>query len=510
MSSGVWWPSRSDLRAWARTLLPLALAVSTLCCPRLSAAAQIEDGSWTPPVRIGRLSHDDANPSPTAIVDGDGTIHVFWIDRLGDEPVFVINYTRQEGGAWAQPVEIIAPPYMRADQLHAALDDRGDIHLIWRSRSDLYHSQAHVSQVLAAQSWAGVRRIPLDQDADGLSFHVSAGGRMDLVYTDGVVQTAHHIYSTDYGASWSMPTLVGETPPGERPPEMALSTTDVQRDGRGRLHVVWTNKIPQRAYYARSDDDGATWTSPLELPAPADHDFVYQLSPTVVAVGDDVIHVSWLGAYYYSDEGTVPAKYRFHIWSADGGASWSNLANILEGVQGHNGPNSMVVDSTGTVHLISVGGFGPGAIHWVEYIQWRGRRWSEMFLVPGTRSDQWSVDGPAASHLAISTGNRLHVVWRTNDEGMWYSTRQVDSPYVASLPVPTARPAAAPTVVPAADSGQTTGHVEKPEAERSAALGEGGTPDGPPSRPLLPVLIGVVPALGIVILFLVLTRLRRN
>jgi len=92
---------------------------------------------------------------------------------------------------------------------------------------------------------------------------------------------------------------------------------NVAVDGRGQIHVVWTEGTATSGSvaYTRSSDNGTTWATPgLFATCALDAGMRSSLGPRVAAAGDDV-YITWNGSY----EG-YPRIYLLH--SPDAGASF--------------------------------------------------------------------------------------------------------------------------------------------------------------------------------------------
>ena len=126
--------------------------------------------------------------------------------------------------------------------------------------------------------------------------------------------------STDGGASWSQPALVGR---GQPPPEIAKRGMDVQIAAAGdRLIAAWTAKGTKDKYgrgalvTAISSDGGQTWRAG---PDPAD-DGNPDLGRAFIDVAADnggALHLVWLDGRGGEGKGLIYAR------SMDGGATWS-------------------------------------------------------------------------------------------------------------------------------------------------------------------------------------------
>ncbi len=143
----------------------------------------------------------------TAVVDGDGTVHLVYSDRASVEitDFSTLYYTRTNAdGAWEAPVAV-APSDIAGHQLspNLALDDNGGLHLVWQD-------QRSVPEEL---------RVPLEGDAN----------RANAAYAD--------IFASDFvDGAWTEPVQVSVR--GEND-EINASRPQFARDGE-RLVAVWS------------------------------------------------------------------------------------------------------------------------------------------------------------------------------------------------------------------------------------------------------------------------------
>lgn len=139
--------------------------------------------------------------------------------------------------------------------------------------------------------------------------------------------------SADAGVTWSSETTIfanASTGYDERDPCV--------RNLGGRLALVWSRALahsPRNRYYAGfsySDDNGATWSTPVNLATGHDAN---------VAVGSDIVQLPngdlIVATYGQATEGAGnPWSVRLSK-STDNGATWSNLALVADGaVEGYN------------------------------------------------------------------------------------------------------------------------------------------------------------------------------
>ena len=403
-------------------------------------------------------------------------------------------YARWDGEVWSWPVDVLVSPRGSAAWYpDLAVTPDGTLHAVWNSAGapgELMYSHAPACCADDPRNWSPPVSLGMPVlDAPALA--ADDQGRLHAAFASS--ETGNIVYrrSDDGGATWPVwVNILGEMYQADEYaiyPRLAV-------DARGRVHIVWT-VLPwpgRLVMYARSDDGGDTWSEPQVI------DSVYYghyasaatgpgWGPILIDVetfGEDEVHLMWDGA---------PTVERNHVWSSDGGETWSG-PNLLfpetTGV-GRSGWNDMVIDSTGTLHVVSLGG--------PLYDTWPGGDPSRSTLIAQGRE----TEGAELMRIALSLGNQLHVVWHDKGTGqpypVWYvAGEMVEVPAVTAQPWPTVMPtpalAAAPTVVPS----PITESV-KPTVRVQTDLDNDNLPDSRTSpNPAEAILIGLIPALLIV------------
>lgn len=487
----------------------LIAAIVVLLFLAPTARAQQEDPAWSPPLRIGQLTLFPSNPAPAIVADPAGWLHVFWIDRRTEAGSGVIMYTCWNGTTWSRPLDVLlSPEYGNEAWLaQAEVTPDGRLHVVWTGHSGtLYHSWAPAHAAASAQAWSAPKGIG-DMPGTGQYLLTDARGRLHMIFLDRETESPYYVRSDDGGDSWTRAVRIASFSQLEIP-GMGYNISTMAIDGRNRIHVAWRRGATDTDYYSRSEDDGASWAPPQEFEYPADATNRLQNSPTLAAVGNDTIHLVWLAVYYLREDGQLQANSRYHRWSADGGVTWTPMAHILPDLMGHNGPNSLVVDSAGELHQITVGGAGTGAIHWVEYTRWLGNAWAPYTVIPGTRRADWGAEGPSWSDMALSEGNWLHVVWETRDGDIWYSTRQVSAPQIAAAAWPGPQPQITDVPKPSLTSLAAASPTLPPPAPRFAERAEPG--GGAAGGAISPIAAGLLAVLAMLVMVAVLNRRQRR
>ena len=415
------------------------LLLSLWCQGAVPAAAQSEPPVW---YKTSILSDTPQNSeSPAIIADGLGYVHLFWDEDFGGEPFEPevnphagnsIFYRRWDGVSWTSPVDILSVPGEAIAAFVAADVDRDNrLHVVWTGQTDFYYSNAPAWQAESAHAWSQPRVVATDsaRSKSESAIVADAAGHVHILYaTRGDEPGIYHIRSDDVGVTWGPATELSG--PFDRL-ERSFSNVQVITDGAGRLHAVWqTNEkagYGQAVYYARSLDEGQTWSAPVQLGYrdPGDFEASY---PYLVSTSDSELHLIYLDGWH---------RGRSHRISHDGGETWSEPMHILPDLEGVTGYVFPLVDGSGQMHLIinmrtveQVGG--------MYYARWTGSSWTpvQAFIKPGDPN-------LGAAHYTAGTvrlGNELHVVWQLLDKG------EIGHIYGVVPSVPQATPSLAPSL----------------------------------------------------------------
>jgi hypothetical protein len=189
--------------------------------------------------------------------------------------------------------------------------------------------------------------------------------------------------SADGGATWSTSVLdVSGAPPDCSAYLCGWAYLGAQltmtSDETGALYALWnagaTDKAPERMYFARSTDQGQTWSPKAEVSTAAAG--VAHAFPAITAQGNGDVRISWMDA---RAPGSLWNTY--YRSSTNGGATWSaevDLSTPVDGFSyikpgGYNFPfgdyYEITIDDRGTTHAVWGEGFNystPGSIWYVR------------------------------------------------------------------------------------------------------------------------------------------------
>jgi hypothetical protein len=425
---------------------------------------------WDAPQQLSDASIQAFAPGEAA--DSEGHIHVMWSERMlpnqlsgeGD----TLFYTRWDGKRWSAPIDVLVSPVGGwAEFPSLGVTPDGNLHAVWSTggiNGVLMYARAPACCADDPRNWTYPVALGGPVNLTN-AFVVDSSGGLNVAYAD--ISSGKIIYrrSDDSGRSWSTPVAIPavQIANEEQPAYPRLAV-----DHRGRVHLVWSVMPYPGRYimYARSEDNGASFSEPqiIDQYDPGQYHNGYgPIYLDVEAIGNDEIHLNWDGA---------PTIERHHIWSKDGGKTWSEPNLLFPEIvgAGRSGWNDMAADSGNVLHMVAL------KMPWYSY--WNGVGW--------THSENIGNQNGYAEYVSIvvSQGNQLNVVWVTRAPGIndavWYVHGVTSSPATAPIAYPTQE-----VQTPAT---QITGE-QTPVAQKSPtpdlALSDRPTTPGNPGSPIV-------------------------
>jgi hypothetical protein len=141
-------------------------------------------------------------------------------------------------------------------------------------------------------------------------------------------------------------------------------------------------------------------------------------------------------------------------------------------------------------------------IHGMWYTRWMSNRWTALeAIISGPITPTFD---PSAPQATILQGNVLMATWwnnvrRENLTGAWYAHTNLDAPRLPYqvLPVPTAIATDEPTAI------ELPGRIVPTALPTATPIAPGSfdTDAGPSTNPSIPILVGVLPALILLVAF---------
>lgn len=351
---------------------------------------------------ISMLSDGNAGPVdlPAVAADSEGRLYVMWSQGAGRTDAGPSLYLAAwDGMRWgrasrlfttaANPAGIVRQAQLRADQPALAVDGRGRLHAVWSggTSGQVMYSWVGGRDAASPSAWSEPEAVPSLSAVGGWP-DIIADPRGDVLHLVYAVPYNEHrgiYYSRVQGSggrdqgtgdsdrsavngqwsTWLTPTIVFDAVAAGwesvSKPRLAL---DAQT---GTLHAVWLRTaLPggvgiQAVYYARSNDDGQTWSAAQKL-AEGLVDW-----PRVAVAGKQV-HVLW---NKLRSDGTA------ELWSqySTDGIQWSQ-AGPLRGFDRLSGPVGIVADGAGALYVTAVGQ-GMNGESMLLYGRWDGATWGK-------------------------------------------------------------------------------------------------------------------------------------
>lgn len=459
--------------------------------------AQVQGKEWTAPQRLSSPGVENAG-AVEMVPDQYGRLHLFWSEVSPEDEVSTIQYTVFDGEVWLEPVDIfVTPPRAEIVSYAADVDEQGTLHLVWveNSSGPVYYAKAPATDALSAHAWSAPVEISV------------SAYEVDLIVKQGVIHLLYTVYfadepgvyyvrSEDNGASWSSPYWFDP----DIPLNDAPFVIQFEPDDRNGLHVVWYYQIldivsvpGHWVRYAHSLDGGKSWSDPFTIDVAESESDPMELRlpyPSLAVTGDQ-IHVVWAGT---SD------TEREHRYSLDRGETWTETERVMGNLHGQGLGGGFVKDAVGRLHYFAQIRWPQGVYH----VVWDQDHWlspSMIYLI--ARSDAEGRNGRYHAHnvrAGVRAGSQLVVTFTDEATGplyVMYSTLEDIVPLPA-LPTPT--PTAVATATPAPETTPTPVPVNAP----------GNTPvvSAPESSANFstPIWLGVLPG-ALLLFFIILLRI---
>lgn len=377
------------LMTLSRREKPVTRSICTFITLAWLAATSPEIFGWSTSAPILPATQDRL--SGNIAIDDDGTVHVFWHERVGG--YFQCFHTRGVSGAFATPVAISQGGSIHCYGPTPAIDATG-LHVVWTSDQAQNNNFEIYYRLFGGTAWGPILNAS-NTSIKSLGQAVAARSPVgpvvcwqEALYADDNYDV---MYSEWNGSGFTPAVNLSNTPYGQVygsvEPGVAISPG-------GDVTVVWPERITGEYHMNARRRVGGVW-SPREQISSVN---VGPSSPSVVAGPDGQVHVT-----YCSDEGTITAYYQ--KWN---GSAWTAPFDLSRGF-----PNfwraSMTVDEQGFVHVVADNAQGnPQGEIW--YSTNRSGAWSNWVNISNT---------PNKSSVPVITygAGQLYVIWSDDGNG---------------------------------------------------------------------------------------------
>ena len=318
--------------------------------------------NWSDPTN---LSQSGSASEPVMVVDGEGVFHVLWLDEFAG-----LVYSSGDGIEWSDPLPVTLPsrdavPYLIADT-------NGYIHAFWTDIDNrLFYSRGRESAFPNSANWTS--RALINTSVINFDVALDDNGDLHLSYVNSLDSEAvpagiYYRRLRNGTSTWLRPTLLYASP-YFRSLDLSNSNVDVSTSVDGeekRIFVAWDNRPRERIYLATSDDDGKTWSTPVEIDQPQPGIIGSGPSNVMVDANGDQVMLLWrMGE-------TDSFCNQYYQWSQDRGETWSLRQPIY-------GSTPICLEEVqivpGEEHTIVM-----GKSDQVYFLAWDGSRWSDPQL----------------------------------------------------------------------------------------------------------------------------------
>jgi hypothetical protein len=417
---------------------------------------------WIDPVVVSEA--DTEFGIPILVADQDETMHAIWSQHNeGNNPLTTrssIYYARWDGESWSRPYSILNSPEGSTLQPHAVLDQSDQLLIVWvdSDSNQVYFSKAATSRALRGSDWSIPEPLPAPVPGARSPHILSVGASQVYVIYSVPLNEARGIYMTvsnDNGVTWSEPKKIHDA--AQAGWDMADSPYLAKAED-GSLHAVFSryslpdSSGPMGTYYARSEDNGETWSQPDLV----EENPVYW--SRIVSGSDGILHRIWQSLPPLSSSFVVR-----HQYSLDQGHSWTppEIISTISLAQS-SVITSMAVPSSQVMHLFNTVQTTSGDLslqHWV----WTGDQWLKREDFELDADDIMKLNSLSA---AASPTGRVAVIFSGTikeesslsdlENMLLFSIRALDisippstpRPVLLSSPTPTPQPAVEPTITP--------------------------------------------------------------
>ncbi|TPV95092.1 MAG: exo-alpha-sialidase [Myxococcales bacterium FL481] len=287
-----------------------------------------------------RIDDDTSGADQMEVVlalGADGVVLAGWIDyRSGTRCGFTVS---RDGGETWEPSYLMEPleSGFTGDPA-VAVDSAGTLYIACQNYEGNPNRILFARSLDDGETWTDTKEVQVAIDKPWL-----AAGDDGTVYLTWLGGPGGFKRTTDGGDTWESVISLGSLGHG----------TGISIGEGGIVHVAW-NYNDARVYYARSDDHGATLSSPEDLGPmgmpcygcdPRDHPIVSNASdPT-----GETVAIAW--------SSTMPAgESNDDVWaiiSKDGGETWSDTLRVSESESGTREFQPWVaVDASGATHVV--------------------------------------------------------------------------------------------------------------------------------------------------------------
>jgi len=352
---------------------------------------------WGSPIQIN--DEGSARQTYPALAMGSmGRLHAAWADSRHDvdKDALYVNTSLDGGATWGTEVRVDDdhPIDVFPDYPAIGATDALTVHVVWASvqtRGEIYYDRSGDG----AQTWGVDQLLAAVEEINGVNFSpdLTVHGTQKVFVVWAGYDSLHFVASTDGGTTWSAPATIFTVMDG------LIDSPTIVADVAGTLHLAWNEDLfmypdQQQIVYARSLDDGVTWSERqfVAIDAPG----AWRANPDIaVNPLNGYVHLVW-------DDNRNGATTIFHAVSSNNGVTWETPAAIM----GRPAIEPAVaIDANGVAYVLWQDGLEGDTDIAYSMSKNDGASWS----VPGRVNDDATTFHQRQP--AVVAGNGVYAVW---------------------------------------------------------------------------------------------------
>lgn len=285
-----------------------------------------------------------------------------------------------------------------------------------------------LSTNVAAQQWTTPVRVNHDKSLSSQRspmMKIGRNGNIYVAWVNTISGTGGPILmsvSTDAGKTFTNDVTVCAD---------ANCNADFQRtaqfvlDTKDHIHMIWmgnrvknpkTNQLQPDIWYTRSNDNGATWTTPVSISGADDSSIYAQDFPSIACDSSDNLYVTHLD----SRETQRQQNSNVHLYftkSTDGGMSWSankkieSYTGVSSGGTCECCTENIASSPDGHLYVVFRSNISDLRNIWLERSEDRGETWAPALKV---QNGDWHISECPVSGPSLTLGpdETAYVSWR--------------------------------------------------------------------------------------------------
>lgn len=266
-------------------------------------------GTWTP-AEVVSTESTDSSMQPAIGVDGNGNVHVAWVDWTFSSPSPDIVYKRRElaTGTWTPTEKVSSESTGISQDPVLTVDAAGNVHVAWVDNTnhagagpdmDIFYK--HLNASTGTWTMTEVVSTESSEYAVNPSIAVSSNGDVHVAWDDstdyagsGTDKDIFWKVRTASSGAWAAAVIVSNTSTGMSVvPRLLL-------DEAGTLHAAWLEE--DDIVHAARDGTSGTWEPASIIPVKTAS--LMQGTPALAIDASGNMHVAWSAASTFGASGT--------------------------------------------------------------------------------------------------------------------------------------------------------------------------------------------------------------